>query len=100
MLSVEGGCFITGLTYMGERFRPSDWVERIATVCGCFDDNRRLHYNPMIKPIHYDGMKGLFVATSIEILNLNTFDYVMNFSLSNNLQVINLGQIGSISNVA
>ena len=100
MSSVETGYFITGLTYTGQKFRPSDWIERVATVCGCFDENRRLHYNPMVKPFHYDGMKGLFIATRLQTLNPNAYDYVMGFSLSNNLEVLNIGEIDSLVNVA
>lgn len=100
MSLVETGYFITGLTYTEQKFRPSDWVERVATVCACFDGRCRLQYNPMVKPVYYKGMKGLFVATSLQTLNPYAYDYVMDFSLSNNLQVLNIGQTDSVANVA
>lgn len=100
MSTVDVGYFITGLTNSGQKFRPSDWVERVATVCASFDQSCRLQYNPMMKPIYYDGMKGLFVDIRLQSLNPYAYDYVMDFSLSNHLQVLNIGQLDSMANVA
>jgi len=100
MSSFEAGYFILGLTNNGQKFRPSDWIERVATVCGCFDERRRLQYNPMLKPAFYDGNKGLFVDIRLETLNPNAYNYAISFSLSNNLQMLNIGQIENISNAA
>ena len=55
------GHFIFGITQNGNKFRPSDWVERIAAVFASFDASQRLRYDPMVMPVRYDGMPCLFV---------------------------------------
>ena len=92
-MSETMGYFVTGVTNYGTRFRPSDWAERAATVCGCFDRNCRLHYNPMLRPINYDGLHGLYIAFELEKLNPDAYQYAMDFSRSNQLQIIEMGMI-------
>jgi hypothetical protein len=77
MSQEEAGYFIVGITDNGNKFRPSDWAQRIASVCGCFDERHRLHYNPMLKPIKYDGFHGLFVANRLATLNPDAYNYAM-----------------------
>ena len=88
----EEGHFIIGISKSGKKFRPSDWVERIATSCASFDVNHRLHYNPDIMPAKHRGQSCLFVANRLAINEPDNFNFVMQFAESNQLLVIQSGQ--------
>jgi len=79
--------FILGFTRQGNKFRPSDWAERIASLFAQFDANRRLRYNPRVMPILRAGAYGLFVASSLANLDPDAFHYVMEFADNYQLQV-------------
>lgn len=81
------GYFVVGLTRHGNKFRPSDWAERIASVFANFDAHRRLRYNPQVMPALRAGVYGLFVASSLANLDPAGFQYVMEFADSYQLQI-------------
>ncbi len=83
----NAGFFVIGLTRHGTKFRPSDWVERIASVFAQFDAQRRLRYNPMVMPVLRAGVYGLFVASSLATLDPSGFQFVMEFADSYQLQI-------------
>lgn len=83
----DEGYLILGVTESGSRFRPSDWVDRIATAYGSFT-NHRIHYHPQIMPVNHDGQRSLFVASRLQDEDATTFNFIMNFAHSNHLQVL------------
>ncbi len=87
MLIEEAGNYIFGINENGNKFRPSDWIERIASTIGSFDVNRRLRYNPSVMPVKYDGQHCLFVAENLVETNPSAYRYVMDFVNSNCLVV-------------
>lgn len=91
-MSEEAGHLILGVTKKGKKFRPSDWVERIAAIFGNFDGSKRLHYSPMVRPAFFDGLRCLFIASSLLMVDPAGYDYVMNFAKSNQLQIKQVGQ--------
>ncbi len=92
MLIEETGNFIFGINENGNKFRPSDWIERIASTFGIFDANRRLSYNPSVKPVKHDGQSCLFVADNLAVINPSAYSYIMGFVTSNSLVVKNTVQ--------
>jgi hypothetical protein len=94
------GHFIIGTTHNSNKFRPSDWAERLASACGHFDERCRLHYNPMLKPAKHDGIYGLFVASKLGALNPEAYHYAMDFAYRNHLQVIDIGMRDSMPDAA
>ena len=86
MLFEESGIIISGITEQGNKFRPSDWVERIASDFASFD-KRKLHYSNLVKPIMHGGEKRLFVANRFSQLNPQGFQFVMEFAMRNHLKV-------------
>jgi len=83
----EEGYLIVGVGRNGNTFRPSDWVERIATLYARFDASQRIRYNPMIKPVHTDGQRCLFVSIDLEKSNPVAYGFIMDFASSNHLLV-------------
>jgi len=78
---------IKGFTEDGRKFRPSDWIDRISSMCASFGDAHRLVYSDLLHPELFEGQKCLMIDTELEIKNPNMFNYVMNFVKSNGLQM-------------
>jgi len=70
----------------GQRFRPSDWIERISANMGTFGADHRLHYANSVKPAMVNGEKCLVVDQSLETENPAAFGFIMGFAKSNNLR--------------
>lgn len=83
----EEGHFVLGISLNGKKFRPSDWIERIATDFASFDCSHRLQYNPKVMPVKHDGQHCLFVASSLAEQEPAAFAFIMNFANSNRLQI-------------
>ncbi len=77
---------IEGYTEDGRKFRPSDWIDRIASM-GATYDMQRLVYSDLLHPELYEGQKCLIIDTALEEQNPGMFEYVMNFVKSNNLKM-------------
>lgn len=77
---------IEGVTEEGRKFRPSDWIDRIASM-GASYSHRRLVYSDLLHPELYKGQKCLIIDTELEIKDPGMFRYVMNFVQSNSLRV-------------
>jgi hypothetical protein len=85
------GYYILGYTTNGKTFRPSDWLERIASVYGTFESNNHLRYNPMIKPAYYEGERCLFIDGRLLESNPEAYKFIMDFARNNALQIHNKG---------
>ncbi len=71
----------------GQRFRPSDWIERISASLGSFKADHRLHYSDDVQPCIVDGRKCLLVAKGLAKKNPDAYTYIMRFAEENNLKV-------------
>lgn len=70
----------------GGRFRPSDWIERIAATMGEFGSDHRLHYAKSVHPEVVDGEKCLVVDPALEQENPEAFEFILNFARNNQLK--------------
>ena len=79
---------IEGITESGEKFRPSDWVER---MCGCLANykNRRITYSPKLQPSvdNVSKAKCLVLDPSLRETNPDVFDCIMKFADENRLKI-------------
>lgn len=80
---------IQGYTEDGRKFRPSDWIDRIASM-GATYFNQRLVYSDLLHPELYEGEKCLIIDTEMEIKDPGMFRYVMNFVQSNGLKMFQI----------
>ena len=80
------GHFIFGITQTGNKFRPSDWIERVAAVFASYDTSHRLRYNPMIMPAKYDELPCLFVDSKFAVDDPVGCRFISEFVRSNHLQ--------------
>lgn len=87
MTYTEEGYFVLGTTENGRKFRPSDWIDRLATTFASFE-GMRIHYHAQIHPANLDGQRCLFIATSLAEQDLPSFNFLMDFAHDNQLQVV------------
>jgi hypothetical protein len=80
---------ILGVTESGEKFRPSDWAERIS---GCLLDfsQRRPRYSPLLQPLSYEGYRCLVIDPRLSESNPLVFQSILDFAKSNHLLISEL----------
>jgi hypothetical protein len=81
------GCryIIEGYTNEGSKFRPSDWIDRVASMMATYEI-QRLVYSSLLHPELYQGQKCLILDSKLETKNPGMYEYVMGFVKSNNLR--------------
>ncbi|HZH56744.1 DUF3579 domain-containing protein [Yanghanlia caeni] len=81
---------IHGLTKTGQRFRPSDWAERLAGVMAQFrpagSSGGHLSYSPYVVPVNVDGVRCVVVDKRLRDLEPLAWKFVCGFAADNNLQ--------------
>jgi hypothetical protein len=78
---------IIGLTMEGERFRPSDWAERLCGVMSQFGADQRMRYSPYVQPRNIQGTKCVVVDARLRDLEPLAWQFLRNFARDNALQV-------------
>lgn len=78
---------IQGYTEDGRKFRPSDWIDRIASMMASYGSSHRLVFSELLHPELYEGEKCLIISTELETVNPVMFQYVVNFVKSNKLKM-------------
>lgn len=76
---------LKGITSEGNKFRPSDWAERL---CGnlCTFRNRRMYYSPMLRPAVIEGIKCVIVDSKLDRAHPAILKDVIHFAHKNDLQ--------------
>lgn len=81
---------IYGVTYGDQRFRPSDWAERLAGVMSQFRPEGSaggpLTYSPYVVPRFIDGVRCVVVDSKLRDLEPLAWKFVCNFARDNNLK--------------
>jgi hypothetical protein len=69
---------IIGLTRSGQRFRPSDWAERLAGVMAQFGGEPPIRYSPYVYPVDSDGVKCVVVDVRIREIEPLAYHFLVN----------------------
>lgn len=77
---------IESVTKSGARFRPSDWIDRLASWDATFDLHR-LVFSNRLHPASLDGQKVLAIEPELQTQNPAMFDSVLQFVERNNLKI-------------
>lgn len=81
---------IHGLTLEGQRFRPSDWAERLAGVMSQFRPSGsvggHLTYSPYVVPVVLDGVRCVVVDQRLRELEPLAWKFICDFATDNKLQ--------------
>lgn len=79
-----------GVTLDGQRFRPSDWAERLAGVMSQFrpagSSLNPLTYSPYVVPRIVDGVRCVIVDHRLRQLEPLAWKFVTDFAESNHLK--------------
>ncbi len=76
---------IRSFTKDGQRFRPSDWAQRLASVAGLTDSGGRIRFNPKVRVITIDGANCVLVDVSLERNEPMLLKFLLDFARTNNL---------------
>ena len=76
---------IQGITQAGERFRPSDWAERLCGMMSVFGEDRHLSYSPYLKPVMIDGVSCVVVNGCLQSIDAAAFAFLVGFARDNEL---------------
>jgi hypothetical protein len=72
----------------GAQFRPSDWIERIASQIAQSGQGKNLRYRDCARPRVINGEKCLVVEQRLGEKDPHAFAFVQEFALSNQLKVV------------
>lgn len=78
---------IQGITLAGEKFRPSDWADRLCGMMSVFGEDRQLSYSPYLKPVIVEGTTCVVVDRDLERLDAAAYKFLMAFAKDNELQM-------------
>jgi hypothetical protein len=78
---------IQGMTQSGERFRPSDWAERLCGMMSIFGEDRHLSYSPYLKPVVADGLSCVVVDRRLQAIDPAAFEFLLGFAQDNELRM-------------
>lgn len=78
---------IEGVNEDNERFRPSDWVERISSLLATYGPDHRLHYSQAAHPGVINGQKCLVLAKGLRQNNPQAYEFILKFARDNRLRV-------------
>ena len=81
----RGKIIIEGVTEGGEKFRPSDWAERMSGNLSTFR-GRRIQYSPFLKPALKNGVKCVVLDPSLKDKDPEQYQQIMEFAKKNNLR--------------
>jgi hypothetical protein len=79
---------IQGITESGSKFRPSDWIDRIASLDAEYGSSHRLVYSDNIHPEVFEGERSLIIDMNLKETNPSLLDYVMDFVRMNQLRMV------------
>lgn len=76
---------IQGITTSGEKFRPSDWSDRLCGMMSVFGEDRQLSYSPYLKPMIVTGTPCVVVDRKLAQLDSAAYKFLLSFARDNEL---------------
>lgn len=78
---------IEGITVDGQKFRPSDWVDRICGMLAEFTQ-QKVTYSKYLRPLVYKNVNCVAVRKQLEQDLPAMFNFIMQFSNDNKLLIV------------
>lgn len=86
---------IFGETLQGQRFRPSDWAERLAGVLAPYRPagvaGGHISYSPYVVPRQIDGVKSVVIDERLRDIEPLAWKFVQDFATDNHLKTASGG---------
>ena len=83
--SSEPAFIIRGVTRSGQRFRPSDWAERLAGAFSVVGPDNRTSYSPYVQPSTIEGTKCVTIDKRLKTADPLAYRFLQEFARSNDL---------------
>ena len=77
---------IEGITEGGEKFRPSDWAERMSGQLSTFRKHR-IQYSPLLQPTMKGGHQCVMLDPLLKQTNPELYYSILEFAKNNNLKI-------------
>jgi len=74
---------VSGITKDGQKFRPSDWTERLV----CIQPEQLKRYNGHLKISKIDGIKSIVFDEQLEYACSFTYERILSFAKTNHLVI-------------
>jgi len=71
----------------GQKFRPSDWAQRLTVAVSTVGPKKQIISHPRVHMAVKNGLPAVVIDTVLEKENKIMFDFLINFGKSNNLQI-------------
>ena len=91
-MAATGKVIIQGLTQEGDKFRPSDWAERLCGAVATYGPGRRIIFHPSVKLASLHGVKCVVIDALLEEDDEMLFDFLTDFAGENNLQTLRVDE--------
>ncbi len=78
---------IQGITESGEKFRPSDWADRLSSMLSVFNADGYLAYSPFLKPIIAGDINCVAVDRVLETRDPAAYAFLLQFARDNQLKL-------------
>jgi len=85
--SSDDHIIIEGVKENGDKFRPSDWVDRIAALGAEYGPDRRLRYTKELSTTSIQGQKCLRLDLKLKETNEELYKMVVCFAEENKLRI-------------
>ena len=86
-MSITEKVIIRGLTEDGNKFRPSDWAERLCGAVASYGPGRRIIFHPNVRLASLDGIRCVVIDSVLEDDDEMLFEFLMDFARDNKLQI-------------
>lgn len=80
---------INGMTKGGEKFRPSDWAQRLTTAVATCGPNRRIKFHPKVNMAMLEGINCVVIDVDLKDEDPGLFRFLVKFAEENNLELTN-----------
>jgi hypothetical protein len=85
-IDTSAALVIEGLTAQGDKFRPSDWAERLCGVMSAFGADHHMQYSPYVQPVNLGGVICVQVDVRLEEIEPMAWRFLLNFARDNELR--------------
>jgi hypothetical protein len=80
---------IEGIMESGEKFRPSDWAERMSGKLSTFKKHR-IQYSPLLQPTMKSGNKCVVLDPKLAESNPALYQSILDFAKNNKLKICDI----------
>jgi hypothetical protein len=87
-MATTGKVIIQGLTQSGDKFRPSDWAERLCGAVATYGPGRRIIFHPNVQLAAIEGVKCVVIDAKLEEEDEMLFEFLIDFAKENQLQTM------------